>query len=172
MPLFSPADDILAAMITPAVLISASGTLSLSTSNRLGRVVDRVRELGAAAEELPPVEDKASAAEVEEKRDLIARQLEKLSARVVLLQRALTAVYLAIGLLVAASLSVGVVAAVGWSGGWGPAVLGLAGASALLYASGLLVREARLAVETTLHEMGYVRRVVARKTGRPLGGTG
>ncbi|HYU33146.1 MAG TPA: DUF2721 domain-containing protein [Thermoanaerobaculia bacterium] len=30
-------------MIAPAVLISASGTLVLSTSNRLTRVVDRVR---------------------------------------------------------------------------------------------------------------------------------
>jgi hypothetical protein len=30
-------------MITPALLISASGTLSLSTANRLGRVVDRIR---------------------------------------------------------------------------------------------------------------------------------
>ena len=32
-------------MITPAVLISASGTMILSTSTRLGRVVDRVRSL-------------------------------------------------------------------------------------------------------------------------------
>jgi hypothetical protein len=31
---------VLTAMITPAVLISASGTMILSTSTRLGRVVD------------------------------------------------------------------------------------------------------------------------------------
>jgi len=37
------------AMITPAVLISASGTLVLSTGNRLGRIVDRVRVLTAEA---------------------------------------------------------------------------------------------------------------------------
>ena len=42
-------------------------------------------------------------------------------------------------------------------------------ATALLTASLLLVREARLAVTATLHEMSYVRRIVARKTGRPLG---
>ena len=36
---------VLTAMITPAVLISASGTMILSTSTRLGRVVDRVRSL-------------------------------------------------------------------------------------------------------------------------------
>src|SRR5262252_5485580 len=37
---------LLSAMITPAVLISACGTLILSTSTRLARIMDRVRELG------------------------------------------------------------------------------------------------------------------------------
>ncbi|MCV4614792.1 DUF2721 domain-containing protein, partial [Escherichia coli] len=37
--------EFLTAMITPALLISATGSLVLSTSTRLGRVVDRVREL-------------------------------------------------------------------------------------------------------------------------------
>jgi len=41
----SSALGVLSAMITPAILISACGTLVLSTSNRLGRVVDRVRDL-------------------------------------------------------------------------------------------------------------------------------
>ena len=36
---------VLTSMITPALLISASGTFILSTSNRLGRVIDRVRKL-------------------------------------------------------------------------------------------------------------------------------
>lgn len=44
------AGEILGAMITPAVLISASGTLTLSTSNRLGRIVDRARVLHTEAE--------------------------------------------------------------------------------------------------------------------------
>ncbi len=42
--------EVLGAMITPAVLISAGGTLVLSTSNRLSRVVDRVHVLAADAE--------------------------------------------------------------------------------------------------------------------------
>jgi len=37
--------NILSAMITPAVLISACGTLIFSTSTRLARVVDRVWDL-------------------------------------------------------------------------------------------------------------------------------
>jgi len=39
--------QVLTAMITPAVLISGAGTLLMSTSSRLGRVTDRVRQLTA-----------------------------------------------------------------------------------------------------------------------------
>ena len=39
------ASEVLQTMITPAVLISASGTLILSTSNRIAKVTERVREL-------------------------------------------------------------------------------------------------------------------------------
>jgi hypothetical protein len=48
----NPDPSVLSAMITPAVLISACGALILSTSVRLGRVVDRVRALADRFEEL------------------------------------------------------------------------------------------------------------------------
>jgi Protein of unknown function (DUF2721) len=167
-----PANEVLGAMITPALLISAAGTLVLSTSNRLGRVVDRVRTLADIAEHLHPA-DGEPADEVEEKRKLIFDQLAKLTGRIRLLVPAITTLYTAIGLLVASSISVGVVALLRSEIAWLPVALGLFGACALLYASTLLVREARLAVDSTLHEMTYVRKVVARKTGfgqvqRPL----
>ena len=44
--------SLLTAMITPAVLISACGTLIFSTSARLARIVDRVRELSQQIEQL------------------------------------------------------------------------------------------------------------------------
>ena len=43
---------VLTAMITPAVLISASGTMILSSSTRLGRVVDRTRSLSDRLQEI------------------------------------------------------------------------------------------------------------------------
>jgi hypothetical protein len=43
--------SLLSAMITPAVLISACGTLILSNSLRLGRIIDRVRELSRLLEQ-------------------------------------------------------------------------------------------------------------------------
>ncbi|HYN23544.1 MAG TPA: DUF2721 domain-containing protein, partial [Pyrinomonadaceae bacterium] len=48
----SSAIAVLTAMITPAVLISACGSMILSTSGRLGRVVDRVRALSDRLEEI------------------------------------------------------------------------------------------------------------------------
>lgn len=50
--------EFLTAMVTPALLISATGSLVLSTSTRLGRVVDRVRALEVRLGELIYAEDK------------------------------------------------------------------------------------------------------------------
>ncbi|CDM66611.1 DUF2721 domain-containing protein [Pyrinomonas methylaliphatogenes] len=58
METLSSALAVLTAMITPAVLISACGTLILSTSTRLGRVVDRVRGLSERFEELARSEER------------------------------------------------------------------------------------------------------------------
>lgn len=161
-----PAADILAVMITPAVLISASGTLVLSTTNRLGRIVDRVRALNAEAETLPawdPSDEDALA-----KRALIAGQIAHQGQRIGGLQWAVISLYTAIGLLVGCSLAVGLSkASEGWLE-WVPLGLGMLGAAALLVAAVFLVRDARLAVRSTLAEMEYIKRMVARRTGAPL----
>jgi uncharacterized protein DUF2721 len=157
--LFS-ASEVLGAMITPAVLISASGTLVLSTSNRLTRVVDRVRTLAAEAEELREAGEGSE--EVEARRQLIVAQIPVLTDRALLLRSALTSLYTAIGLLVATSIAVGVVAALDWSYGWVPVITGLGGGCALLWGSLLLVREARRAIGFTLQEMAFLRDAVGR----------
>jgi len=154
------ASEVLGAMITPAVLISASGTLVLSTSNRLTRVVDRVRVLASEAEQLRKGE---SSVEVEARRRLISQQLPVLSKRALLLRSALGALYAAIGFLVATSIAVGVSVALSWAYGWVPVISGLIGASALLWGSLLLVREARLAIGSTLQELDFLGREVGRK---------
>ncbi len=170
------AGDILGAMITPAVLISASGTLVLSTSNRLGRVVDRIRKLMTEVESLP---DESAAIEVVEKRALIANQIDWLTQRLWLLQRALIVFYASIGLLVGASLTVGLSAFAKGSFGWVPIGFGLFGATGLMIGAVMLVREARKAVKGTLNELDHIRKVVERKTSvrtrpeeKPEGGQG
>jgi hypothetical protein len=162
---FSGAGEILGAMITPALLITASGTLTMSTANRLGRVVDRIRALTDLAEGLP---DGVATDEVIDKRELIANQIVWHTQRLWLLQWALVIFYSAIGLLVGASIAVGFTASTKWELGWLPVSLGFAGATALFAASVLLIRESRLAVRGSLTEIEYVRKVVARKTTVPL----
>ncbi len=158
--------EVLSAMITPAVLISATGTLVLSTSNRLSRVIDRVRGLTNEAENL----QKAAVQVREGKRELIADQIVRLSQRLLVLRSAMTALYAAIGLLVMTSIAIGIVALFQWRYGWIPVVLGLGGACALLYGSLLLVREARLAASAILSELAYARQVISSQ-GEPLSKT-
>lgn len=157
------AGDILGAMITPAVLISASGTLAMSTSNRLARVVDRVRRILTDAEGLPPG-DSANLEDIE-KRAIMSDQLSRLGMRIKLLQRSLIMEYVAIGLLVSSSVAIGVSTSTQEALGYIPAIFGLLGAMGLFAAAVMLVWEVRLAVMSSLKEMDYVRKVVARRTG-------
>lgn len=150
--------EVLTAMITPAVLISASGTLVLSTSNRLSRVVDRVRSL---AKEAAALQRDASDAEAAGHRAFLVHQVRALSARVTALRTALSVLYAAIGLFIATSIAVGIISALQVEAGWLPVSLALIGAGALLYASSLLVREARLAVVTTLEETAALEASIA-----------
>src|SRR3989440_5345093 len=163
---FSSSLAVLTAMITPAVLISASGTMILSTSTRLGRVVDRVRSLSDRFQQLA---DSGSTAEFfEEQRAMLYDQLDKLTSRSRLLQRALTTFYLAVGVFVATSVAIGVVAFFSARGSWVPVVMGLAGAMFLFYGSILLVFEARLALSTTHAEMDFIWRITRRVVPKEL----
>ena len=154
--------QILAAMITPAVLISACGTLVFSTSNRLSRVVDRVRSLADQIERMAlPADRELMSIEVL-KKDLFLDQLSRLSRRVLLLRSAMTSFYLAIGLFVTTSITVGLVAITQASNDWVPVLFGLVGSAVLLYGVVLLFSEARLAVSSTLKEMDFVNVLISR----------
>ena len=153
----SAATNLLSAMITPALLISAGGTLVLSTSNRLSRVVERVRILARDAEQLQP-SDLSEA--LERKRALIVNQLRGLARRALILRSALAALYTAIGFLVATSICVGLLSLFPHANVWPAIALALLGACALLWGSVLLVREGRLAIQSTLEEMSYVQTLI------------
>ena len=160
MDALSSALAVLTAMITPAVLISACGALILSTSTRLGRVVDRVRALSDWFEEMANSNEELALAE--ERRAVIFNQLDMLTSRARILQRSMTVLYIAVGLFVATSVAIGIVAFVGarysysW---WLPVGLGLIGASFLFYGSMMLIVEARLAFHALMSEMDFVWRL-------------
>jgi MFS family permease len=87
-------------MVTPAVMISACGLLLLSMSNKLARIVDRIRELNA--------EDRGLEAETEAVRRLsIRNQIDLLLRRALLLRNACGLLYLAVAVFALTSLCVG-----------------------------------------------------------------
>lgn len=151
----SSALAVLTAMITPAFLISACGALILSTSTRLGRVVDRARTLIDRFEEMAKSDEDVEL--FEERRVIIFDQLDRLTRRAILLQRSMTVFYSALGVFVATSVGIGVIAAVGRTGfAWFAVVLGLLGACGLFYGSVLLIYEARLALASLNAEMSFI----------------
>jgi uncharacterized membrane protein len=151
--------DVLTSMITPALLISATGTFILSTSNRLGRVVDRVRVIAEKLDDL--IHSKAQIELVEERKAMLVEQLGELSTRADLLQRSLTVFYLASGGFVASSVALGFSAIFTSTRVWIPVALGLLGACFLFYGSVMLIFEARLAVASLRAETRFLRRVVS-----------
>jgi hypothetical protein len=155
----SSAIAVLTAMITPAGLISACGSMILSTSSRLGRVVDRVRALSDRLEDIAhvPSDDAASA----ERQHIIFAQLDKLTSRARILQRSMVSYYLALGMFVATTVAIGIVAI--WSRYTAlPVTLGIGGACFLFYGSILLIFEARLALSTIHLEMDFIWRQTKR----------
>lgn len=149
--------DILSAMITPAVLILASGSLILTTSNRLSRVIDRVRELAA---ELGPTAttDATPLPPDPERKTLIADLLKRSVSRARLLQRALASLYWALSLFVATSITIGIIELARIPAAWLVLSLGMLGAALLLYASMLLIAESRRAVVSVFSEMDFLER--------------
>jgi hypothetical protein len=146
---------VLTAMITPAVLISACGSMILSTSVRLGRVVDRVRGLSDKLEEIAEKDGNSDAPR--ERQEVIFEQLDKLTSRARILQRSMVAFYLALGMFVATSVAIGVVALRSHPYyNLVPIVIGLVGAIFLFYGSMLLIFEARLALSTVHLEMDFI----------------
>jgi hypothetical protein len=154
---------VLTAMITPAVLISACGSMILSTSSRLGRVVDRVRALADRLEDMSAQGERGPA--LLERQASIFQQLDKLTSRARILQRCMVTFYLSLGMFVATSVAIGVVPFTGnprYS--MVPVGLGLAGACFLFYGSVLLILEARLALSTIHGEMDFIWRQTKRAT--------
>ncbi len=150
--------SVLSAMITPAVLISACGALILSTSSRLGRSTDRVRSLTRRFKELVTPEGQREPLAREEK-GLIMAQLPKLTRRVALIQRSLTAFYASVGLFVLSSVVTGGSALLRLDPSVLPVVLAIVGAGTLLYASLQLTVEAQLSYQITREEMRFLERL-------------
>lgn len=143
MTLPSPLDhhSILAAMLAPALLMAATGSLLVSANARLARVVDRLRALIIAWETDAP--DRAE-------RDL---QIARHRRRAGLVLRACWTLYLALGAFVGTSLALAADALLAFRMGAVPTVLAVVGMLCLLAASGFMGLEVSLSVKSFDEEL-------------------
>src|SRR5262245_45402679 len=174
----------LSAMITPVVMILAVSSLILTTTNRLVRVVERVREMLPEFEKLVQTEQRD-----ETKVGMLFADLERATVRARLGQQALAQLYLALGTFLATSIALGVVTYARLDAGLVPLLLGAIGVALLFSASILLILESRIALASAYAEMDYIRLIsghlappsfargtgrgcfVSEVSGRPVGAT-
>ena len=144
----------LTAMITPALLISATGSLVLSTSTRLGRVVDRVRQLEDRLSVLIYSEDKSAIPLYDKRVEVVVDLLDKVTSRSRILQRAMGAFYYGLMFFILTSVSIAIVGLLNIYL-WLPIPLGVVGIMFLFYGSILMLRETRMAAATVNTEMDF-----------------
>jgi hypothetical protein len=147
----------LSLIIAPAILTNACSVLSMSTSNRLARAVDRARDLAKQLED-----PSAGTAGRESERRL--DELAAVEQRTAMLLRALRSFYVALGAFAATTL-ISLLGAVLVQLS-GPVVLtleigavatGAIAVGALVHGSALLVRETRIAVRVLGERAAAVR---------------
>ena len=146
--------EFLTAMVTPALLISATGSLVLSTSTRLGRVVDRVRQLEERLSDLIYLETKADMPLYDMRVEVIVDLLDKTTSRSRILQRALQTFYYGIGMFTLTSVTIAIAAFFN-TYRVVPIPIGIVGIMFLFWGSVLMLRETRLATKTINAEMDF-----------------
>ncbi|MCU0239969.1 MAG: DUF2721 domain-containing protein [Pyrinomonadaceae bacterium] len=146
--------EFLTAMVTPTLLISATGSLVLSTSTRLGRVVDRVRELEKRLSELIIEEDHSKIPLYEQRLDTIVNLLDKVTSRARILQQAMSYFYYGLGFFILTSVTIAL-AAFFTQYRWIPIPVGVIGIFFLFIGGMLMLKETRMATATINVEMDF-----------------
>lgn len=155
---------VLTSMITPALLLSASGTFILSTSQRLGRCVDRIRKISEQLEyQIDPSTQKPLSPE---RTKMLLNMLEYSGRRARILASVMISFYLAAGAFVFTSVAIAVASMFIERLSWLPVSLGTVGALFMSYGGLRLIFEARLSEESLLEEIAFVEKAAARHTER------
>jgi Protein of unknown function (DUF2721) len=158
----------LSAMITPAIFLTANASLIISTSNRVSRVVDRIRLLNELADKIG-----RGVSELDftaERLEHVNVQLDDLAWRSDRLRSAMTALYLALSTFVCTSLTIAIDNWLKYKLGPLPTLLAVAGVSSMLFASINLVREALQALGGNRREVEFYRELGKRRRVEALSG--
>jgi hypothetical protein len=142
---------ILTTMVTPAVLILASGSLLLTTSQRLNRSIERTRKVSAELKEIRDGNKDVTEAE----RKMLFGQLSKSAKRAMLLQRSMTFLYLALFFFITDSLMIGIFEIVNAVNSWVMIILSISGVILLFAASISFILETRLAYLAVREEIKF-----------------
>jgi hypothetical protein len=163
MPIEPSSYATLSAMITPAIFMTANGSLIISTSNRMARIVDRIRVLNDRADEL--CRGGSGLDYIPERRGHLRDQLVLSEWRSDRVRYALMMLYLAFAMFVGTSLMLAVDTLVGNRRLMAAMATGLSvgGVAMLLTASVNLVREALAALMSTRLEIQFYRDLQARR---------
>ncbi len=155
MPIAPTTYGALTAMITPAIFMTANASLIISTSNRVSRVVDRIRVLNDQADK---IDRHVTDLDFPDRRlEHFHDQMRRLERRSDRLRFALTALYLAFTLFVGTSLTLAIDTLLNnWLIAL-PTLLAVFGVGLLLFASVNLVLEALEALRSNRLETRFYR---------------
>jgi hypothetical protein len=144
----SAAVAMIAAMITPALLILASASLVATALVRMARVVDRARVLAAIAHEGNWEKLGATPAQ-------LRMALERHAKRARYAEWSIALLYATVVVFVVTCISIAINHAAGESLSWLPVGLSIAGTLLLLAGGALMVAESRLAGDQIAEEIGH-----------------
>jgi hypothetical protein len=151
MPIVPENYETLSAMITPALFMTATGSLIISTSNRVSRIVDRIRQLNQEGDDLS-----RGLKDVDYPEDRLVHvsvQLDRMVTRSDRVRTALTLLYLAMSMFVGTSLTVALVTILGGSLLFIPTTMAILGVSLMLAACIQLLRETHIALRNNRLEI-------------------
>ena len=145
----------LSAMITPAIFLTATGSLIISTSNRMSRVVDRIRALNDLGDSLDRGESKLDC--LPERLAHVDDQIIRLQWRSDRVRHTLALLYIAFATFVGTSLTLAVDTLIGNRRVTASVAtsLSVVGVALMLLASVNLVREARAALASNRREVHF-----------------
>ena len=152
----------LSAMISPALFLTATGSLIISTSNRMSRIADRLRALSEQADTIDRGQSNLDFSE--ERLRHAEEQLERMVWRSDRVRGALSMLYAALAAFVGTSLTLAVDVLLNHIFGILPTTLAVAGVTLLLAASLELVREAWASVRSNRSEVDFFRELRERRT--------
>lgn len=160
-PLSASQYETLTAMITPAIFLTANASLIISTSNRMSRVVDRIRVLNDLVDRIG--RGVSDLDYIPERVDHLRDQLRRLEWRNDRIRYALTTLYVAFTTFVCTSLTLAFDALLSNRLVALPILLAVAGVGLLLFAGVNLALEALEALRTNRLEIRFYRELFDRR---------